>query len=425
MQLKSSPKLADGRSVEPSITVERLQAALGARYEYLMHEEKVTDDLFWSTLFVEGTEFRAMGKGTSAVLSRAGALAEAAEWLLCRDTANLPGYVAAHQDDLPPGSFLPLGDLLSHVATATPPVLDKIKNLDEAQHWVDGYSLTGERKIKVPIEYVDLISGPNGKAAGNTLEEAIEHAILEIFERRAHITVLRNRLIMPTIDPASIKDPVILRQMDFFRDKGIEVVIKDLSFGHVLPCAGTYFADRNIADDYQFHHFFKVGASFNGIEALTRTFTEFSQGRTLDEYIEGGKAEQERVLGHDFRALPVCDQADDNYLSSFMFGFVPWRETDFLGQGPVKDFQPGTGYRDSRQDILHACSICRQLGKELIVVDYSQPGVDFAVVRVIVPGYSDVLPFHPAASPGLFTRLKRSEVLAMYHPAVHPGEDQA
>ena len=139
-----------------------------------------------------------MGKGVDPQFSHAGALAEAAEWLTAREVDRMPGYLAAHQDEVE--NPLPIEDLLPHIATATPPVIARIKNLDDAQHWVDGWSLRDERPLKVPLEYVRLIGGPNGKASGNFLEEAIVHAIDEIFERRAQVTVLRERMVVPTID---------------------------------------------------------------------------------------------------------------------------------------------------------------------------------------------------------------------------------
>jgi len=36
------------------------------------------------------------------------------------------------------------------------------------------------------------------------------------------------------------------------------------------------------------------------------------------------------------------------------------------------------------------------------------------VAQVIIPGYSDVLPFHPADSHGLFRRWTRTQVLESY-----------
>ncbi len=421
MQLNPSPKLACGRSVEPAETVRRLSSLLGKKFDYLMHEEQVSEHLFWSALFIDELQFRAMGKGVSAELSRAGALAEAAEWLTCLELERLPGYMVAHQDDLDPSALLPIEELLAHVATATPPVIEHIKALDDAQFWVDGWSLVQNRTVKVPIAYVGLIAGPNGKAAGNTREEAIEHAVLEIFERRAHVTVLRNRMVLPTVDPRSIRDPLLCRQMEFIRSKGIRITLKDLSFGGVLPCVGAYLVDPAIPEEYQFHHFFKVGSAFDREEALMRTFTEFAQGRMQDEFIDGSPAEQQRLLRHDFRGLRIVPPPCDNFLSAFMFGFMPCRDGAFLREGPIVPFDPGIRSGDSLKDVQAAVAICRELGKDMIVVDFTDPEIGFPVVQVIVPGYSDVLPFHPAGSPALFRRLSRSDVLALYAQAAEAG----
>src|SRR5258708_30080167 len=50
----------------------------------------------------------------------------------------------------------------------------------------------------------------------------------EIFERRAHVTVLRSRMVVPTIDVATVEHPIIREQMAFLRSRGIEIILKDL-----------------------------------------------------------------------------------------------------------------------------------------------------------------------------------------------------
>ena len=416
MNLQSRSKIAHGRCVPPSETIARLEAMIRPRHDYWLHEETVGEHFHWTAMFIDGLDFRSMGKGTSPEFSMAGALAEGAEWLTAREVGDLPGYVGARQRDVP--NALPIEDLVSHIANATPPVIEQIRALDDAFHWVDGYSLSREREIKVPLEYVRQISGPNGKATGNFIEEAIVHATHEIFERRAHITVLRNKLVVPTIDPETIGHPVIREQLAFIRGKGIDVTIKDLSFGGVLPCIGAYFRDRNIPDDFQFHHFFKVGASFDREEALIRTFTEYTQGRRQHEFIDPAAPDREAqlatLLDHDFRRIKTQGDDCDNFLSSFMFGFVPYRRADFLLEGETVPFDPGPQYTDCLDDIAHARAICETLGKDYIVVDLTDPAIGFPVAQVIIPGYSDVLPYHPAHSHGLFRRWTRPEVLDSY-----------
>jgi ribosomal protein S12 methylthiotransferase accessory factor YcaO len=416
MNLQSRIKIAHGRCVEPAQTIARLEPFIRERHDYWLHEEIVAEHFHWAAMFIEGLDFRSMGKGTTPDFSRAGAFAEGAEWLTAREVGDLPGYIGARERDVP--DALPIEALVSHIANATPPIIERIRTLDDAWHWVDAFSLRDERTVKVPIEYIRQISGPNGKATGNFIEEAIVHATNEIFERRAHITVLRNRMIVPTIDAATIDHPVIRAQMDFIRSKGIEVTLKDLSFGGVLPCVGAYFRDRNIPDDFQFHHFFKVGASFDREEALIRTFTEYTQGRRQHEFIDPSAPEREQqlasLLDHDFRRIQTQDCDCDNFLSAFMFGFVPYRSANFLLEGEVVPFDPGPRYADCLEDIAHAREICATLGKDFIAVDLTDPQIGFPAAQVIIPGYSDVLPYHPANSHGLFHRWTRTEVLDSY-----------
>lgn len=417
MKLESRIKMAHDRCVDPLETIARLEALIGPHHDFWIHEETVAEHFHWSAMFIEGMDFRSMGKGLTPAFSKAGALAEGAEWLTAQPTGLLPGYVCAHQKDVP--DALPIEMLVSHVATATPTVIHRIKDLDAAWHWVDAQSLFDNRIVKVPIEYLRVIGGPNGKASGNSIEEAIVHAAHEIFERRSHITVLRNRMVMPTIDPSTITHPILQQQIAFIRSLGIELTIKDLSFGGVLPCIGVYFKDPNIPDDFQFHHFFKVGASFDREEALIRTFTEYTQGRKSHEFLDRTAPDHEAklaaMLNHDFRNLKTCADDGDNFLSTFMFGFVPYKNADFFMEGEVVSFDRGEQYHDCLDDIAHARRICETLGKDLLVVDLTNPEFGFPVVQVIIPGYSDVLPFHPANSKGLFSQWTRTDVLESYH----------
>ena len=104
----------------------------------------------------------------------------------------------------------------------------------------------------------------------------------------------------------------------------------------------------------------------------------------------------------------------DNFMSCFMFGFVPYRNADFLREGEVIPFDKGPQYTDCLEDIAHARAICETLGKDFIAIDLTDPAIGFPVAQVIIPGYSDVLPFHPADSRALFERWTRTQVLESY-----------
>jgi ribosomal protein S12 methylthiotransferase accessory factor len=411
MKLESCKKLEYGRCVPIEQTVARLESTIGSMHEYRLFETKVSDRLYWSALYIDALEFRSMGKGITAIQAKAGALAECAEWVTAMDLDQLAGYTVGHQKTI--SGAVRVEELIPHIAVSGD-IIERIKKTDTAMNWVDGHSLMTGRKVKIPIEFVRRIGGPNGVAAGNRREEALVHATNEIFERRVHITVLKQKLVMPTIDLATIENPVLLEQIGFLKGKGIEITLKDLTFGGELPCIGAYFWDPNIPENYQFHHFFKVGAGFNLEDALTRVFTEYTQGRMLDEFIQGAKEDQDRVLKYDLRALKSVADDSDNYLSAFMFGFVPHVTAEFLQQGDIVPFSKGDQYDDCLQDIERAKVIFSKLGKDYIVIDLTNPKIDFPVVEVVVPGYSDVLPYYPSSSNVLFRRYSRGDILRSY-----------
>jgi len=411
MKLESCKKLEYGRCVPLEDTVARLESTIGALYEYHLFETKVSDRLYWSALYIDEVEFRSMGKGITPIQAKAGALAECAEWLTALELDQLPGYTVGHQKAIP--DAVRIEDLISHIAVEDG-VIERIKRTDKAMYWVDGHSLMTGRKVKIPIEFVKRIGGLNGMAAGNRIEEAIVHATNEVFERRVHITVLKQKLVMPTIDLATVEHPVIREQIEFLKDKEIEITLKDLSFGGEMPCVGAYFWDPNIPENYQFHHFFKVGAGFNLEEALIRVFTEYAQGRLLDEFIKGSKEDQERVLKYDLRALKSVANDNDNNLSAFMFGFVPQVTAEYLKQGDIVPFNKGEKYDDCLQDIERAKATFLELGKDYIVIDFTDRKINFPVVEVVVPGYSDVLPYYPSSSNVLFRSYTRSDILSSY-----------
>ncbi|HRU19782.1 MAG TPA: YcaO-like family protein, partial [Kiritimatiellia bacterium] len=132
---------------------------------------------------------------------------------------------------------------------------------------------------------------------------------------------------------------------------------------------------------------------------------------------DGNPADQERVLKYDLRALRCIPDDGDNYLSAFLFGFVPQRTANFLREGPVVPFQKGEAFDDCLQDIERAKAIFAQLDRECYVIDFTGPEIGFPVVEVVVPGYSDVLPYYPSDSRVLFRPYTRSDILRSYDAA--------
>ena len=405
MNLQRCPIIGYGKSETPENTVRRLESALGSLYQYKYVEGQTAEYLYWSGVFIDEIDFEGAGKGISPILCKASALAETAERLAIRDLTHLPGYIKAHQKDV--ASPVRIEDLLVHVASATPDIVAKIKDSDLAQQWVDAESLLSGKTLKVPIGYVHGISGTNGLASGNRLEEAIVQATNEVYERRAAITVLRSKLIMPTFDMATIENPVIRRQIQALQSLNIEIVIKDFSFGGVLPCVGVYFINHNVLQDLQLHHILNVGTSFDREEAIMRAFTEFAQGRKFEN----------RPLREGFERLKCLGDNTDHFLALFKYGYVSYTHADFLKEGDVVPFDRGRIYADCMDEIEQAKLIFTQLGLDYLVVDCTDPRIGFPVANVIVPGYSDILPYHPRSSRVLFRGWSRDDVVGYYDEA--------
>lgn len=73
-----------------------------------------------------------------------------------------------------------------------------------------------------------------GTAAGNTREEALVQALCELFERYAARTVLRNRMVVPSI-PWNFLSPSVREMLHQIQEAGFEVYVKDFSLGIGLP----------------------------------------------------------------------------------------------------------------------------------------------------------------------------------------------
>jgi hypothetical protein len=77
----------------------------------------------------------------------------------------------------------------------------------------------------------------------------------------------------------------------------------------------------------------------------------------------------------------------------------------------------GESWRGARGGISWFVEVFLQLGcdgLDFLAIDLTDPTIGFPVVQVVVPSYSDVLPYHAPSSPALFRAITRSEVLASY-----------
>ena len=405
MELKNFVRNAYGKNDVPANTIERIRRGfkrLGLQPEY--RQFKAAENLYWGQIWIDSIKIICEGKGTTADLCEASALAELTERLSAgmfypvfeeqvrfnipalygRDARRflnfewMEGYVNAHQDAL--DHPLTVEDLLRNETHLKPEDIKGIKDSEMCRHWVDGFSLIRQENVKVPVNFVNYIHGSNGMAAGNAIEEAMVQATCEIFERYAQIRIIRPEKEVPTIDGKTVKNPFIQEMIRFYEKQNISVLIKDLSFNHTLPVIGVLYINHNLAPDRLEHRVLTPGASFNLMEGLTRCFTEGIQGRTT----------LKKPRPNFDKAVLQKTKVDDYYM--LMRCGVALKDISFLEKGETRPFIE-RNCKDIFEEIDGIKKICRDLKTDFIVLNHTHPILDFPVVRVVVPGVSDFLPF--------------------------------
>lgn len=266
--------------------------------------------------------------------------------------------------------------------------------------WMWGCSLTREEPVMVPANLVfcpyvadtpeEQISSSdsNGLAAGNCIEEAILHGLLEVIERDARVIMEYNRLVMPDVssDPSG-NDPVseVLKVLDRI---GIQCWIKDITSDLPIP---------------------SFGVLLRGVYEGKETFSHAS-GTHLDPEVALVRALTEAIQGY-----PRCANYD-TWLSS---GPIDYLHEPF---GEAARARPDGGFEcdDLKQAIENCVDVLRGCGAEVIVVDLSRPEMKFPVVRVCVTNLQPIiLPYAPRFS----TRLFEVPVLMGYRDrALRPEE---
>jgi ribosomal protein S12 methylthiotransferase accessory factor len=406
MKLTNHRRNEFNKTDTPENTLEKIAAGfdrLGYAIHY--HPFEVAEHIHWSLIGIDALNLKCQGKGLSPTLAKASAHAELAERfsgglffqafeeqvrfnmpaLYGREVNRflnyewLDGYVNSHQDDLNQ-EHLSIESLLHSQTHLHPKEIEKLKESRMARHWVDGYSLMQDKRLKVPLNFVAYINASNGMAAGNTLEEALIQAACEVFERHTQIQIIRPEAGVPTIDQGSLTNGRLKSMIAFYAEENVEIVLKDLSMEGRFPSIGALFINHNLRPGRLEHQILVPGVSFNMDEALSRCLTEIMQGRNS---LKVPSPELDRPITHRSRV--------ENLYLLFKC-CISQKDISFLQAGETVAYR-NIRSKDIFGEIDAVKAICRALGTDFVVVDLTHPVLQFPVVRVIMPGISDFLPF--------------------------------
>ncbi len=406
MRFKNRDRNEFGKTDTPENTIGNITKGFGRLgYDIRYTPFQVAEGIHWSHICIDAINLQCQGKGMTPALAKASAHAELAErfsgGLFFQDFEeqvrfNMPalysrqvnrflsyewlsGYVNSHQDNLKE-DHLTIEALLSRQSHLMPAHIEKIKSSRMASHWVDGYSVTQDKIVKVPINFIAYINASNGMAAGNTLEEALIQASCEVFERYTQIQIIKPEKVVPTVDKSTLKNNRLKAMMAFYENENVEIVLKDFSLGGLFPSIGVLFINHNLRPGRLEHKILVPGVSFKMDEALSRCLTEVVQGRqTLKAPTPG-------------LDRPVIPRSRVENLYLLFKCCVSQKDVSFLEKGEV------VAYRDfSSSDIFSEIEgmkkICCELETDCIVLDLTHPVLKFPVVRAVLPGISDFLPF--------------------------------
>ncbi len=255
--------------------------------------------------------------------------------------------------------------------------------------WIEGEALIGGGRSWLPYELVHanyalpepphsatFAATTNGLASGNTRDEALLHALMEVIERDA-LTLWK---LGPdawqsttAIRPETVGDPACRWLLDRFATAAIDVAMFDITSDLGIPAALVLIDDATGTTGAP-----ELGSGAHPAPevALARALSEAAQARAT--FIAGARE----------------DIPDDDYGEAALATRRSAARFILDGLSPKRAFADiRTVERPSFRDDIEATleALCRCGMNEAIAIDVDKPAFGLAVVRVVVPGLEAAL----------------------------------
>ena len=254
--------------------------------------------------------------------------------------------------------------------------------------WTPAWSLTHAESRWLPtrycyFNYADALAGAeggnvfciadsNGCASGSTLEEAILQGLLEIVERDACALWWYNRVRRPAFDLRPFDSPFLRRVQALCSSqrRGLHVLdlTTDLGIPVAIALSWQLETGKSIA--------LGLGAHLDGAIAVNRALSELNQMLALETAL--GVLDEDKVRKATGDEAAMIDWILNKSLET---------ESYCVPSGVIGvDAYPAPRVEDLKQAVELGMRAVSDRGYDMIVLDHSRPGIDFAAARVVVPG---------------------------------------
>ncbi len=380
IRLQSCPKhytYDQDKACSPVETVERFQQKLkDANLDILKEVQRIDTGrldipVYFSVCGKDAEDMigtkKQMGKGSTPEQSKASACMELGErfsffsFLKNPDNFIIGDYPSMVAKGYP---ALPLTALLQsvHDITRTPEQLEQL--LDGLpMRWTMARNLSRDEDVLVPFSWFYAINEFNGPCAGNTIEEAILQGISEVVERHVCAVITKDEVCTPTVDLASVTDPVARELIDKFERNGITLYVNDFSLDTGIPTIGALAWDKTTFPEKS-ELVYTAGTTPGVDKALIRALTEVAQ------------------LAGDF-------ESGSNYVASGLPKPLSLDEVDYVVNPgkkipiqQVKDLSDD----DMLQELQNCLDALQKNNMEVLAVDTMHPELKIPAAYTIIPG---------------------------------------
>jgi putative methanogenesis marker protein 1 len=243
--------------------------------------------------------------------------------------------------------------------------------------WVAGHEINRDEEIYLPAHavfhpmprlYPPLFrTNTNGLASGNTREEAVFHALMEVIERDAWSLAEASRRTGSRI--CDIGDGLAADLLKKFTDAHVEVQLKNITSDIGIPTFAAVSDDTQLKDPTLLT--IGMGTHTSARITLLRALTEVAQSRLTQ--IHGAR---EDTTVADFRRKMGYERT--RRINKYWFD-----SPDEVAFSSIPSFDSD----DFLTDIMYVSDALERSGMDrVIVVDLTRQEIGVPVVRVVVPG---------------------------------------